>query len=308
MPISDKQFRDALERINVNLDKLSERQEKINERIATLEGRNQGENEQKRHPLRVAGFTALCTLFMVYLGWLGSQIVTLDTQVAGLLAPQRLQSAASNPTDPKNVSQVTKILQDAQKRNQIIEAPILASVGAKFIEVSQTTPNAWNAAISLLDYRSFLNKDFVPDVGQLTPWKSTNTYTVAVRVYPEAFSNRKPPGEVYSSTISIWVAGGKTPDNKSARLEELDKPQSGSSDVAYFVVDGASSAAISLDGVYMRNVIIRNVTVVYNGGPLRLENVYFVNCKFQLDPTQRTKAFGITLLASVGVSFDGTET
>ena len=304
MPISDKQFHDAVGRLDSKIDTVNDR---LNDRVREFT-RELGELAGTKRDNQIPGVLLylLGTAIILYCGWLGVEVFNQGKQLAILLAPQKLQAAASDPTNPKSISEVTKLLQDAQKRNQLIEPTLIASVGAKFLAVSQDTPVSWKAAISLLDYRSFLNQDFVPDVGQLTPWKTTSTYTAAVHVIPSAFTNQKPPPEVYSTTISIWVAGGETPDNKSARLEDLAKPQSGSPDVAYFVVDGSRTAAIGLDGAYMRNVIVRNTAVVYNGGPLRLENVYFVNCTFQLGSTSRTKAFGSTLLASAGVSFDGT--
>jgi hypothetical protein len=305
MPISDKHFNDAMERINAKLDKLGERIDKLNERLSTIEGQSQSEREQKKHPLRIALFVILSGVLVTYFTWLGKQVVTLDTQVAGLLTPQKLQAAASNPTEPKNVSQVTKLLQDAQKRNQVIEPAVIAGVGAKFLEVSENNPNAWNAAISVLDYRSFLNKDFEPVLGQLTPIGPGSTYQPVFQLIPND-AGLKPGTKVLAA--NLMFTGGHTTDDKSARMEELDKPQSGSSGIAYFVLDGNHRDALSLDGMYMKNVVVRNSVVVYHGGPLRLENVYFVNCTFQLDSTKRTKAFGTTLLASAEVSFDGTAT
>jgi hypothetical protein len=40
--------------------------------------------------------------------------------------------------------------------------------------------------------------------------------------------------------------------------------------------------ALLLGGLYAKNVIVKNSKVVYHGGPLKLDNVYFVNCTFEI--------------------------
>lgn len=55
---------------------------------------------------------------------------------------------------------------------------------------------------------------------------------------------------------------------------------------------------ILLDGMRMRNIIIRNSNVEYRGGPVELEGVYFVNCKFQINPGHKGIGLATTLLAS----------
>ena len=85
----------------------------------------------------------------------------------------------------------------------------------------------------------------------------------------------------------------------------LNSPQPEGSEFAFFVIDGGVDA-VGLDGVYMKNVIIRNSGVVYSSGPVLLENVYFVNCTFkkgfQLTPSGRD--LGIKLLSAASINFD----
>lgn len=51
-------------------------------------------------------------------------------------------------------------------------------------------------------------------------------------------------------------------------------------------------------------MIFRGVKILYKGGPVTMENVYFVNCEFQFIPTQKTRQLGRAILASVAVTFD----
>jgi hypothetical protein len=44
-----------------------------------------------------------------------------------------------------------------------------------------------------------------------------------------------------------------------------------------------------LDGFHFRNIIFQNVHVVYNGGPLVMENVAFIDCEFEMPENNQTK-------------------
>lgn len=46
------------------------------------------------------------------------------------------------------------------------------------------------------------------------------------------------------------------------------------------------------------NLVFENVRVIYSGGPIKLDGVYFVNCTFELHPGKSSKQLAETLLAS----------
>jgi hypothetical protein len=52
-----------------------------------------------------------------------------------------------------------------------------------------------------------------------------------------------------------------------------------------------------LDGAYWRNFVFEKTTIIYNGGPMALENVIFINCTFQMNQTPQTDKLSNTLLA-----------
>jgi hypothetical protein len=78
-------------------------------------------------------------------------------------------------------------------------------------------------------------------------------------------------------------------------LELLDHPQPTGSGIGLFVIEGANGI-IGLDGAYMKNVIIRNAEVSYSGGPVRLENVAFVNCTFRFTKNKPVVGLGEAIL------------
>jgi hypothetical protein len=43
-----------------------------------------------------------------------------------------------------------------------------------------------------------------------------------------------------------------------------------------------------LDGVFWKDIVFENVHVEYDGGPIAMQNVRFINCTFSMSDTQRT--------------------
>jgi hypothetical protein len=84
----------------------------------------------------------------------------------------------------------------------------------------------------------------------------------------------------------VSFAGGHVPQEQSARLEFLTHPHLHGSGFGFFVIEGGDEAIV-LDGMYIKNGIVRNARIIYNGAPMRLENVYFVNCSFRFPLPQR---------------------
>ena len=208
----------------------------------------------------------------------------------------QLKQIASNPADPDNIKAAKALLAVAQTEKFKIASSVIETAGKRFLQVAQKDPQAWPAAQDFLGYRSFLNADFVPNLGQLTPATGNSKYSPDISI-THIFST--------PARMMIWFAGGYATSDKSARLEKLSAPHREGSEFTYFVLEGGPNATIGLDGFYLKNVIVRNSSVSYDGGPVRLENVYFVNCTFTTTRllTPQTVDFGLELLANVPTSY-----
>ena len=64
------------------------------------------------------------------------------------------------------------------------------------------------------------------------------------------------------------------------------------------------TAPVRLDGFQLKNVVFDGMTVEYNGGPLVMDNVYFVNCKFTVKPSPDGSLFAESVLQHVPTSWD----
>jgi len=216
----------------------------------------------------------------------------------GFIAGLRLQQSAADPTSPQHIADVTRVLNIARAKRLIIPVDVISSTGTKFVEAAEKTPEAWPAAQEYLDYRSFLNAAFIPSVGQLTPSTGKSKYREVVTIIPN------PEHPEWHKGFQVSYAGGYAPSDKSARLETLTNPQPEGSEFAFYVLDGGLDTIV-LDGEYMRHVIIRNADVQYGGGPIRLEDVYFVNCTFHsgFKLTPRSIGLGQEILTAASVTF-----
>ena len=228
-------------------------------------------------PLAVAALVATVAA-VIHLEIAMNGIQTFIHDNGGFIAGLRLEKFT--PSDPQSLKEVRQIITQAKAEKVKIPIDVIINSGKRFIEASDGNHEDWPTAQQYLDYRSFLNADFVPNVGQLTKSKDTK-----YRSYINTRLN--PYAKLPADSFTVYFAGGYVPPEQSARLDNLDNPQSinphsESSGIGLFVLEGKADGIV-LDHMYMKNVIVRNSDVYYEGGKTRLENVYFVNCEFHFE-------------------------
>ena len=241
--------------------------------------------------IAVGGVVATLITLMVKV----NGIETFIRDNGGFIAGLRLQQNATDPTDPQHIADARRVLNTAKARRIKISPDVVNTTGVKFIEAAEKTAEAWPAAQDYLDYRSFLNADFVP---KLTPATGKSKYRSSVTFVP----NPKHPER--HMAFQVFFAGGYAPPDKAARLETLANPQPEGSEFAFFEIEGGLDTIV-LDGEYMKHVIIKNADVQYDGGPTRLEDVYFVNCVFhsRFKLTPMSIRLGREILTAASVTF-----
>ncbi len=141
-------------------------------------------------------------------------------------------------------------------------------------KVPLLSPAAWRDLTQAVEYRSFLNAEYAPKPSDFTPATGHEDYKNTINLFPDR------PVDSHVPAVRVGFAGGHIPQEQSARLESLTDPQPHGSGFGFFVVEGGNQAIV-LDGMYIKNAIVRNARIIYNGAPVRLENVYFVNCTFR---------------------------
>jgi hypothetical protein len=221
--------------------------------------------------------------------------------VKGLLSKAFDKEFSIQTKPTKNtLEKAEQIIQFAQASNIKIEPVALAKYGAavaRFSEDPALGEIAWRSLKQAVDYRSYLNKDYVPLPKDLTEWPNREgKYHTSVVIVGEI------PDSKSKVALSIRFAGGIVGERDSARIELLAHPQPMGSEIGLYILDGGSTM-LGLDGMYLKNVIVRNAQLVYNGGPIRLENVAFVNCTFVLAKNKPTINLGDAILQANSINF-----
>jgi hypothetical protein len=193
------------------------------------------------------------------------------------------------------ILQKTKTKIDQQTVAQLGEG-VLGFVSSSDAKVSEL---AWDTATRLANYRTTLNQAAAPriNIAKLAVPKPYLHITVVSRILAPG-----PPG----TGPVVGVDETKSvPFSDTARYEKIGEPnQSQQPGPEYIVVTG-KSVEILLDGYRLKNVVIHDVQVLYGGGPLIMENVYFVNCTFHFPPKPLPNADQLTaaILNSPSISF-----
>ena len=207
---------------------------------------------------------------------------------------------AQAPSKPENITSVANTLQTARKEKVKIDLDVIQRAGSQFIAAVQENEDAWKAAISFVDYRSFLNEDYQPRLEHLHPSDNPHySFTITIK------SRSGTTGRIlYRGQI---LASGVADPGNSALYQPLESTQTPSGFAFLLVRSTGPDDVLVLDGHRIKNVVIADSTVEYDGGPLLLENVYFVNCSFILPVANKARALGQAVLESASVEFDTSE-
>jgi uncharacterized protein YjbI with pentapeptide repeats len=111
------------------------------------------------------------------------------------------------------------------------------------------------------------------------------TYPAFLRVWPEKETERPteqtPTKQLTSAPAAAWLVGDAPPE-AAAKVEPLNNPNRVTSGAQFIIFDWTRPEVhVILDGMHLKNIIVKNAKIYYSGGPILLENVYFVNCTFE---------------------------
>ena len=236
----------------------------------------------------------------------GDRLDTIEKQIGtiqGDIRALRLSQSAATPSSSQSIEEAKRIVNEAKTSKVPIPVETIERTGKEFVEAAKHTAGAWEVVLELASYRSDINAGNLPSLSRLRKAPQDSGYDIIVRIQdatkpgPPSVTGKDAPAEV-------WLAGD-APAETSAKVEYFDNPpQRGSTHAQYILIDWLRPEInFGLDNIYLKNVIIKNAVVVYLGGPIKLENVYFVNCTFKYGLTPPGLNLGSQLLASASVTF-----
>ena len=207
-------------------------------------------------------------------------------EIRASIEGMKLKQIGSVPLSPETIAEAENVLTAAASRKSTIDPNIVKDLGVKFVDAAQNDPPAWNTALAFLNYKSFLNglATRVP-AGVIANNNLTTKYHKGIA----------PEGE-NRPTFSV-PAGVSVPKEQAAKFDLIGVDQNKDSKEGNPLLI-ASGGGIVLDGMELKNMIFRGVHIVYRGGPLKMDNVYFENCVFDVTQERHGESFAATLLRS----------
>jgi hypothetical protein len=200
-------------------------------------------------------------------------------------------SKLSTQTLIERIPSVRTLLAAAKDEGVHIDPRIIADTGGKYVEASGRNHAAWGAALGFLNYKSFLNS-LSTSIPMLTGKGNYDVY------FNLPWDNRWPRPQVASSFAAV-------PRQLAAQSDFIGKDfnEGKPTGPALLVVSGGSAI---LDGLQLRHVVFRNTHILYSGGPLRMTDVYFVDCVFEMPTAKNTQGLAVAALdASPSINFNG---
>lgn len=185
--------------------------------------------------------------------------------------------------------QLKELLATATQLRVSIDPAVVEKGAKKAIDVSRENPTAWPVASDFLAFRSVLTASAAPPTPpNLKPPQLITNWRIA----PEVEGN--------GAIVTIGFVNQVVSPISATRFEKfgenLDQGQPGGPPLAF--INGNGAARLLVDDFWIKNVVIQNSVIVYKGGRIKLENVYFVNCRFELTPIEEGRKLADALVSA----------
>lgn len=200
----------------------------------------------------------------------------------------KLKQTSSNPASLESITEAKNVLTAAVANKTKIDPTIVKDAGVKFVEASQNAPAAWDAALAFLNYKSFLNSlaSGSPISDSVGPIMIESTkYNI-----PEA--NVLEPFREHGQ-LTVPSNAPNIPQFRSLRAPNPN--ENTTVGPSFLVFEGG---VLLLDGLYLKRIVFRNTHIVYHGEPITLDNVFFIDCTFEIDLKPGGLNFADTFLKS----------
>jgi hypothetical protein len=216
------------------------------------------------------------------------RLMVIENQLLSI----RVLIAASTPASPRSQRQAREILTQVKNDKTVLPEQVVTQAGSNFIEAATMQPSAWDVALEFANYRSVINASFASPILKLPE---------LLEGIPAGYE-LAPPGRHLRVGLFGKVGPGEMPAI-SDRIDQAVTYRPGIGPKYLRFTGFGENAPIELDGLRLRNVILRDVTIKYRGGPVQLDNVIFISCRFELDREPRGFQLAETLVASFSTSF-----
>lgn len=273
--------------------------------VAVYIAKARGVAAETEKPNKAVGFSrglivagAVAIAFLACMSAISAPVgrLILTRQVNHL--PQFLRHAESSPERQKIALQVTaEVLHRALAEELLTDPLVITDVGNAIASIQANDPNEAPTALAaleeLISYRSVQNVGLSPIASQ--PVADKTNWTISVG-----------PDADHLEKENVRLIAPLVPADVAARYEILGEQRNAENKIgpSLLIISGIRNPIhLTLDGKWIRHVVLQDAVVTYKGGPLILDDVYFVHCVFRLHNSASTLGFVRATLSAPGVSF-----
>jgi hypothetical protein len=205
--------------------------------------------------------------------------------VAGLLIEQQESRSAdsqlSNAVAKNDFAQIASLLDRARNTSVRLDPAVSRKVVRRSLDAKfPGQPDAWEAVLASLNYKSFQDSAFNP---ALKPVLSAGEVLITAYYMESPIGMPKPKVKSF----------GIVPHDQAARLNQNGVDENTGRGNQFLIL---VSGWLTLDGMALRHIILQDVDVVYHGGPLEMADVYFLNCRFHIDQSRKSQELALAIL------------
>jgi hypothetical protein len=180
----------------------------------------------------------------------------------------------------KALPELKAAAQLATKTKTSVSDSDLSAVGRRTLNLVKSGASesdlAWETVNTLLQYRSTLNS--------LPPSIDVENATLASGILLTFYAVKTKVG----GSSPVMSVTGNVPRDQAAVLGKIGENLNKKVDIgnAFVILTGGT---IQLDGTQFKNIILIGTQEEYDGGPVILQNVYFLNCTFEINRTANSQ-------------------
>jgi hypothetical protein len=242
-------------------------------------------------------------------------ILTVEKPDAAKSIPKVMEQSLREKANPDlGLRTVDALARRAKEQSIVADPASIAEIGQQLMSNPDNFRHgvsavAWDAVVSLVDYRSFLNAASAQSQFVGTP-VAAQVPSAPTTVHHESFSfaivssDRVLYPEDFVDKPYEFVLGPFVPLEKTAISELIGHPSIQHASLGHEFIVFDYRGHFLIDGFHLKHVVLRNGQVVYRGGPLILEDVHFVNCTFEIQSTTAGRDLSSAVLASEAVNLD----
>jgi hypothetical protein len=294
------------------------------------------DNELRWHRTIGYWFMGACVVAVVLLvTWLlpmmlQQQLGPIQTQLAILNARSALQSrdpakAVGNLIEDSSsrigqpgvdsrldLETIAQLAKQADAAKLIVDPQPITASADTLVRVSMSGPfkdEAWRAVQAMMAYRSYLTAEDLPkgvpkpSLFSIDQFEGEGTLDKHVVEMGNTLRQIAHDHGFHFGEYGVSYPPDTAEIIRNSYPEIVLPPDVPGPEWLMLSGDPSKRADHKMGGAYIRNFIFKDLNIMYNGDPLVLDNVYFVNCSFQLARSDKSRALALAVLLGTAASF-----